>query len=81
MKRWTKKDSYKAIKEGWNLYHSRGSVDGDFQVQRNDEQGLLKNDIEAWKIVAKGSDTHHLKAKRILKELNTEEYKRIIELI
>ena len=32
---WTKKDSELATKEGWDLYYTSGSVDGDLQVQRN----------------------------------------------
>lgn len=77
-KTWTKLDSELATKEGWNLYDSRGSVDGDIQVQRNDEQGLLKSDIEAWKLVKEGKEEHHKKAKRILKDQNPNEHKRIL---
>ena len=74
---WTKENSKSAIIEGWDLYHTEGSVDGDRQVQRNDEQHLLEDDHQAWVIVNKGVEPHHLKAKQILKRENLKEYKRI----
>lgn len=42
---WTKQDSESAIKEGWELYETIGSVDGDIQIQANSEK--LKAFFEA----------------------------------
>ena len=74
---WSKQDSIEATKEGWDLYDSTGSVDGDLQIQRNDEQNLLSEDSDAWKIVKGGSESHHIKAMELLKVNNPKEYKRI----
>lgn len=76
--KWTIEDSESATLEGWNLYHSEGSIDGDRQVQRNDDQGLLEDDEQAWAIVNKGDKPHHIKAKDILRKENISEYNRII---
>jgi hypothetical protein len=75
---WTKIDSELATNEGWDLYHSEGSADGNRQVQRNDEQGLLNEDLDAWKIVKSNRQPHHSKALEILKIENINEYKRIL---
>lgn len=79
MSEWNSADSDAAIKEGWNLYDSTGSVDGSPQVQRNDEQSLLDSDIDAWKLVANGNEQHHHKTLSILKRDNISEYNRIIK--
>ena len=78
---WTKKDSELATKEGWDLYDSQGSVDGDLQVQRNDEQGLLNEDLDAWRIVKTQKLQHHKKAMAMLKARNIYEYNRILNCI
>ena len=76
--KWTKDDSKLATLEGWDLYESTGSLDGNIQVQRNDDQAILTDDIQAWTIVNKGTRPHHLKAKSILKKENAKEYNRIL---
>lgn len=78
---WSKKDSELATKEGWDLYDSQGSKDGDLQVQRNDEQGLLNEDLDAWRIVKTQKLQHHKKAMEILKFKNINEYSRILNCI
>ena len=79
--KWTKKDSELSTKEGWDLYDSQGSVDGDLQIQRNDEQGLLNEDLDAWIIVKPQKLQHHKKAMEILKVRNIDEYNRILNCI
>ena len=79
--KWTRKDSELATKEGWDLYDSQGSVDGDLQIQRNDEQGLLNEDLDAWRIVKPQKLQHHKKAMEILKVRNIDEYNRILNCI
>jgi hypothetical protein len=76
---WTKKDSQLATKEGWNLYYSKGSLGGDRQVQRNDEQDLLSEDSDAWVIIKTQELPHHKKALEILKEDNIKEYNRVLK--
>ena len=78
---WTKEDSELSTKEGWDLYNSEGSVDGDLQVQRNDEQGLLSEDLDAWRIVKTQKLQHHKKAMALLKMRNIDEYNRILNCI
>lgn len=75
---WTELDSINATKEGWDLYCCYGSCNGMLQVQRNDEQGILNNDEEAWAIVREGSKNHHIKAKKLLKSNNPTELERIL---
>jgi hypothetical protein len=75
---WSKIDSELAQKEGWDLYHTNGSLDGDRQIQANDDAGILEDDNQAWGIVNKGTESHHFKAKEILKRDNINEYYRVI---
>lgn len=75
---WTKEDSEMARKEGWDLYFSEGSMDGDWQVQKNDDQKILPDDATAWKIVKSQKHPHHIKALELLKDHNPDEYNRII---
>ena len=76
---WTKEDAAAAYKEGWSIYNCHGSEQGLWQVQSNDEQGLLKDDTEAWMLVGRGEQPHHINARRYLKENNRQEYERIIK--
>jgi len=78
---WTKETSQLATKEGWNLYSSEGSADGNIQVQRNDVQNLLTDDLDAWRIVKTNKLPHHKKALEILKQENIGEYNRILNCI
>jgi hypothetical protein len=74
---WTVEDSRAAANEGWNLYDSSG-MDGLVQIQRNDDQALLRNDQEAWILVRNGNRPHHIKALAMLMEMNMPEYGRVM---
>ena len=81
---WTKQDSKLANLEGWDLYECFCSSDGDWQVQANDDanskwDAKLKDDTEAWELVANGNKEHHKKVLAFLKEHNPSEYDRIID--
>ncbi len=56
------KSNSKNTQEGWDIFFSEGSVDGDYQIQRIDEMELFSNDIEAIQFVYKkaleGSKRH-----------------------
>lgn len=77
---WNKEFSELAYSEGWNFYYSQGSAYGDYQIQRNDEQGLLEQDEDAWKLVANGTEKHHELARQLIKNLNPQEYERVMKL-
>ena len=70
---WSKQDSKVAREEGWDLYYSKGSLDGDWQIQRNDEDAIIEDDMEAHKIVATSREPHHRKALTILLHNNLKE--------
>jgi hypothetical protein len=76
--KWLKSDSKNATIEGWDLYDSEGSQDGCLQIQRNDEQNKLDSDEQAWKIVLNGTEKHHKKALKLIKNKNIAEYERVI---
>tara|TARA_R110001599_G_C12140054_1_gene650527 strand:+ start:169 stop:417 length:249 start_codon:yes stop_codon:yes gene_type:complete len=75
---WTKLDSEQANREGWNVYNAIGSDNGDWQVQRNDDQNMLSDDGEAWLIIANGNKPHHKKALAFMKANNKTEYNLIL---
>lgn len=76
-----KKDKTAANKEGWdiflvgfNLIHSPK-----YEIQRIDELGILESDKDAWKIIANGKESHHIKALKIIKSSNYREYANIMK--
>ena len=75
-------DHYKeyAQAEGWDIFHCEGSDDGWCQIQRIDDSAILKDDTEAWEIVANGEMPHHICARIVIEFLNPEEYKSIMNL-
>ena len=75
-------DHYKeyAQAEGWDIFHCEGSDDGWCQIQRIDDSAILKDDNEAWEIVANGEMPHHRCARIVIEFLNPEEYKKIMNL-
>lgn len=52
---WTIEDSDAAIAQGWCVFYSKGSVDGDWQIQRIDEPEEggkhFPHDQAAWEFV------------------------------
>lgn len=64
--------------EGWDIFHCEGSLDGECQIQAVDDLGILKDDTEAWEIVANGDMPHHRCARIVIEFLNPKEYKKII---
>lgn len=66
--------------EGWDIFESAGSVDGPFQIQRNDEDAVFADDSEAWRFVwdkAQGGSAYHKGALDWLREHNPGEVVRI----
>lgn len=66
--------------EGWDIFESTGSVDGPYQIQRNDDDAVFKDDSEAWRFVwdkAQSGSEYHRAALDWLKENNPGEYVRI----
>lgn len=57
--------------EGWAIFHSSGSVDGEWQIQRDDEAQVFESDGQAWKFVydrAQAGSSPHQEALNFLKE-------------
>lgn len=73
--------------EGWDIFEASGSIqnengDRDFQLQRLDEEAILADDVEAWRLVWKrageGSEPHQ-KALDFLMDHSMAEYVAILE--
>lgn len=69
-----------AIAEGWSLFECSGSIYGKWQVQKLDEveEGGLRDDEEAMKIVANGTEPHHKWVLEFIEKHCPEEYERVI---
>jgi len=67
-----------ASQEGWDLFYSLKSADGEWQVQCLDEKGILPDDLAAWEIVRDGNLPHHRWVKSFLMQENPKEYQRIM---
>jgi hypothetical protein len=76
---WSNSDSLIASTSGWDIFNCIGSEGGVFQVQRVDDMGILKDDIEAHKIVANGTHRIHIYARKFLKEMNPKEYFKVMK--
>jgi len=83
---WTDEMQTAALKEGWDLWDSRGSVSGPIQVCRVDDPEAgefgfhvpyLDSDDTAMLLVMRGSGIHHLVAREIVKKWNPEDYMRM----
>jgi hypothetical protein len=65
------------LKEGWDLFDSTGSVDGNLQLQKVDDDRVFEDDKEALKHVinkaGEGSQPHK-EALRRLVEYNPKEF-------
>lgn len=78
--KWTDKDAEKALKQGWLIINCIGSVNGDFQLQKDDKNTIFEKDCDAWRFVRNGNDQIHIKAKKLLKLKNFQEYDRIMNI-
>jgi hypothetical protein len=78
---WTDADNAAADREGWNIFNTRGSASGNFQIQKDDEAGKFATDPDAWihvrRKAAEGSELHK-KALEIVKLENPTEYQDIM---
>lgn len=70
---WTPEYAAKANEEGWDLFDASGEA----QIQRQDDQGLLSEDAEAWRIVMTGNEDHHIIARTIVYRDSPQEWERI----
>jgi hypothetical protein len=65
------------LKEGWDIFDSTGSVDGNLQLQKVDEDRVFEDDKEALKHVINKADQGsepHKEALRRLVEHNPKEF-------
>jgi hypothetical protein len=73
--------------EGWDVFEASGSSQNDsgdrpFQLQRLDEEAILSDDVEAWKLVwrkAGEGSAPHAKALDFLNQHSPAEYAAILE--
>lgn len=56
---WSSEHCAKAAAEGWGIFNSGE----DSQIQRFDEEGLLDDDSQAWRLVMTSNEDHHLVAR------------------
>lgn len=82
---WLASHALAALREGWNVYDSNGSANGDWQVQCLDDPALaskelgfsvpiLKYDDKAWRLVYEGTEPHHVAARTFLQAHNPKEW-------
>jgi hypothetical protein len=72
----------KNAKEGWDIFFSEGSHDGDYQIQCIDDMGVFKNDLEAIAFVydkAIQGSKRHRKALASIAMLNPRELRNIFK--
>lgn len=78
---WSTADSKAAEQEGWDIFDSKGSANGDWQLQKIDDPSIphpFVKDQEAWVIVARGETELHRKAMAFLQLNNRQEWLAII---
>lgn len=82
---WNEDHTLAASREGWGLFDSTGSANGDWQVQRLDDPeaeaaGIgfavpaLQSDEQAWRVVYEGAEQHHRAARAFLIAHNPKEW-------
>lgn len=82
---WTAADSHSARLEGWDVFKSTGSLNGDWQVQCLDDPGqasvelgvvvpTIVTDEGAWRLVYEGIQPHHTAARVFLQTHNPKEW-------
>lgn len=85
-KPWTHDLRMAALREGWDIFDSRGSDAGPIQVQRIDDPEdldfefkvpYLENDDHAMLIVRTGTGEHHKVARQIIATHNPEDFERM----
>ncbi|MGX9944937.1 hypothetical protein ACTG4Q_20965 [Bradyrhizobium denitrificans] len=77
-------DNNRAIDEGWSIFECFASENGPWQLQKCDDSNLLKDDLQAWRLVVDYADAgseYHQKALQFLKDHNPIEYDCIIDMI
>lgn len=88
MSHWTSEMQEAALREGWDLWDSRGSISGPLQVQRIDDAELvteevgfevpyLESDDHAMLIVRTGTGEHHAMARHLVAKHNPEDFRRM----
>lgn len=81
---WTEENALAAKREGWIISHSKGSMNGDWQVQKIDnpedfpfEDGTLppqlESDNDAWCLVIAKTKAHHRAALAFILQNNPQE--------
>lgn len=72
---WTADHNAAAEREGWALF----DADGELQVQRLDEEGILASDDEAFDLVMKGREPHHFAIRGHIYDKSPAEWARIVK--
>ncbi|MFK4131929.1 hypothetical protein ACI2KR_06495 [Pseudomonas luteola] len=80
---WPSEHSNAAVREGWDIFES-SSENGPWQIQKIDDPSCyselvgkipeLADDEDAWDIIVKGTQPHHLAAKEFIKANNPIEW-------
>lgn len=83
---WSRAHECAAIAEGWDIFYAQGSSNGPWQIDEFDDppawadrnNGVVPPTLPsaeaAWKIVANGTQPHHLAARAFLQVHNPQEY-------
>lgn len=74
-------DNTQAFQEGWAIFNSFGSDNGDWQLQKVDDAEIFGADEDAWDFVcdrAEAGSKYHQAAMEFLKQNNPKEYFTII---
>lgn len=82
---WSENHTLAASREGWGLFDSTGSANGNWQVQRLDDPEVesagigfavpaLQSDEQAWRLVYEGTEQHHRAARAFLIAHNPKEW-------
>lgn len=82
---WSENHALAASREGWGVFDSTGSANGNWQVQRQDDPEMeaaetgfsvpaLQSDEQAWRLVYQGTEQHHLAACAFLIAHNPKEW-------
>ena len=83
---WSNEHCEAAQREGWDIFDTRGSYSGPWQIQRFDDASevpgapQLQDDEAAWRIVIQGTAAHHGAARQFIQAHNPKEWTALNEL-
>lgn len=81
---WLYRHAAAARKEGWSIFDCSGSDNGRWQICRidspDDDEGELESDRDAWDLVAKGTEPHHVAARDFIRAHNDVEWRAFCDI-